>query len=196
MLRLSTLAKASRPLTRSLHASAPSSFLVRSLDDVRQKDRVVTSEDGALETRRYLVRNDECGFSVQQEILKKGAPVRLEFQNHVYALLVTRGNGHVRLLDVGEGPGQFQDVKEGSLVALNATEAVEIEAKSDELHAVSVMNPPIFGVETRSASGVFPAVDSDGEALESFDLSKVDQLFSAPESLKGGSAPMKDDPLF
>jgi len=74
---------------------------------------------------------------------------------------------------------------------------VEIEAESDELHAVSVMNPPLYGVEKRNEStGVFPVVDPDGEALESFDLSKVDRLFSAPESLKGGSAPMKDDPLF
>lgn len=198
MMRLSTLAvKLSKPLSRSLHASAPSSFLVRSLDDVVARQRVITSDDGALETRRYLVRNDECGFSIQQEILKKGAPVRLEFQNHVYALLVTRGNGRVRLLDVGEGPGQVQDVAEGSLVALNAAEAIEIEAQSDELHAVSVMNPPLFGVEKRSdATGVFPAVDADGEALESFGLDNVDRMFSAPESLKGGSAPMKDDPLF
>ncbi|KAG7386261.1 hypothetical protein PHYPSEUDO_000475 [Phytophthora pseudosyringae] len=198
MLRLSMLAaKASTPLARSLHASAPSSFLVRSLDDVRQKHRVITSDDGALETRRYLVRNDECGFSVQQEVLKKGVPVRLEFQNHVYALLVTRGSGRVRLLDVGEGPGQVQDVAEGSLVALNAAEAIEIEAESDELHAVSVMNPPLFGIEKRNdTTGVFPAVDPDGEPLESFGLSGVDRLFSAPESLKGGSAPMKDDPLF
>lgn len=104
------------------------------------------------------MRNDECGFSLQQEVLKKGAPVRLEFQNHVYALLVTRGSGRVRLLDVGKG--QTQDVSEGSLVALNAAEAVEIEATSDELHAVSVMNPPVFGVEKRSpTTGVFPAVD-------------------------------------
>ncbi|KAL3660438.1 hypothetical protein V7S43_014591 [Phytophthora oleae] len=198
MLRLSTLAvMAPKPLTRSLHASAPSSFIIRSLDDVRQRHRVITSDDGALETRRYLVRNDECGFSVQQEVLKKGASVRLEFQNHVYALLVTHGNGRVRLLDVGEGPGQFQKVAEGSLVALNAAEAIEIEAESDELHAVSVMNPPVFGVEKKNdTTGVFPAVDPDGEPLESFDLSKVERLFSAPESLKGGSAPMKDDPLF
>ncbi|GMF34932.1 unnamed protein product [Phytophthora lilii] len=86
---------------------------------------------------------------------------------------------------------------EGSLVALNAAEAVEIEAETDELHAVSVMNPPVFGVEKRrDATGVFPAVDPDGEELESFGLDKVDRLFTAPESLKGGSAPMKDDPLF
>ncbi|KAE8905637.1 hypothetical protein PF005_g14541 [Phytophthora fragariae] len=194
--RLPSLAvKVSRPLSRALHASAPSSFLVRSLDDVRQSSSVITSDDGALETRRYLVRNDECGFSLQQEVLQKGAPVRLEFQNHVYALLVTRGKGRVRLLDVGEG--QTHEVREGSLVALNAAEAVEIEATSDELHAVSVMNPPVFGVEKRSATtGVFPAVDADGEELESFGLASVDRLFTAPESLKGGSAPMKDDPLF
>ncbi|CEG39565.1 ectoine synthase [Plasmopara halstedii] len=189
--------KVSKSLTRFLHTSAPKSFLLRSLDDVRRDNRVISSNDGALETRRYLVRNDECGFSVQHEVIQKGTPVRLEFQNHVYALLVTRGNGRVRLLDISEGPRQFQSVAEGSLVALNASEVVEIEAITDELHAVSVMNPPVFGVEKRDdATGVFPAVNPDGEALDSFDLSQVDQLFSAPESLKGGSAPMKDDPLF
>uniref|UniRef100_M4B337 L-ectoine synthase n=1 Tax=Hyaloperonospora arabidopsidis (strain Emoy2) TaxID=559515 RepID=M4B337_HYAAE len=188
-----------RPPSRSFHASAPAPFLVRSLDDVRQSRRVVTSgKHGALETRRYLVRNDECGFSLQQEILQKGACVRLEFQNHVFALLVTRGRGRVRLLDgKNDDPGQTHDVAEGSLVALNAAEAMELEAVSDELHAVSVMNPPLYGVEQKNEmTGVFPAVDADGEELESFDLSGVHRLFTAPESLKGGSAPMKDDPLF
>ncbi|TDH71746.1 hypothetical protein CCR75_009409 [Bremia lactucae] len=198
MLRLFRIAsKVSAPRTRPLHNSAPSSFLLRSLEDVRQSGRVITSIDDALETRRYLVRSDACGFSLQHEVLKKGAPVRLEYRNHVYALLVTRGNGSVRLLDVGKGPSQTQHVSEGSLVALNAAEAIEIEVESDELHAVSVMNPPVFGAEQRhDATGVFPVVDKDGEAYESFDLSQVDHLFSAPDSLKGGSAPMKDDPLF
>ncbi|CAI5735912.1 unnamed protein product [Peronospora destructor] len=186
--------RVSTPFVRFLHASASSFYLVRSLDDVRQSDRVITSENGMLETRRYLVRNDECGFSMQQEVLKKGSPVHLVFHNHVYALLITRGKGRMRLLD---GPGPFQDVAEGSLLALKAAEAVEIEAISDELHAVSVMNPPLFGGEKKNeTTGVFPAVDLDGEELESFDLAIGSRLFSTPESLKGGSAPMKDDPLF
>ncbi|KAF4319263.1 hypothetical protein BBO99_00004206 [Phytophthora kernoviae] len=186
-----------RPLSRSLHATGASSYLVRSLDDVRQQQRVISSNNGALETRRYLVRADECGFSVQHEVLKKGEPVRLEFQNHVYALLITRGSGRVRLLDVGESQGEYQEVTEGSLVALKAAEAVELEAQSDELHAVSVLNPPLFGSEERNKqTGVFPAVDLDGEELESYNHTDVNRMFSAPESLKGGSAPMKDDPLF
>ncbi|CAI5731563.1 unnamed protein product [Hyaloperonospora brassicae] len=193
------LSAGARPLRRSLHASASRSFLVRSLDDVRQSSRVVTSgANNALETRRYLVRNDECGFSMQQEVLQKGASVRLAFPNHVFALLVTRGEGRVRLLDGHDGSGQTtHSVAEGALVALNAAEAIELEAVSDELHAVSVMNPPLYGVEQAHATtGVFPAVDADGEELESFDLAGVSRLFTAPESLKGGSAPMKDDPLF
>ncbi|KAI9914698.1 hypothetical protein PsorP6_007085 [Peronosclerospora sorghi] len=189
--------KTSRAVARSVHASASTLFLVRSLEDIQQSERVRTSPDGSYETRRYLVRNDECGFSVQQEVMKKGALVRLEFQNHVCALFVTRGKGRVRLLDVGAGPGQFQDVAEGSLVALNADDAVEVEAMTDELHAVSVMNPPLFGPEQKNEeTGVFPVMDADGETLESFDLSNVQRLFTVPESLKVGSAPMKDDPLF
>ena len=68
-------------------------------------------------------------------------------------LLVTRGEGRVRLLDGHDGSGQTtHDVAEGALVALNAAEAIELEAVSDELHAVSVMNPPLYGVEQAHAT--------------------------------------------
>lgn len=87
---------------------------------------------------RYLVRGDECGFSVQHEILKKGTPVRLEFRNHVYAVMITSGHGKVALLDhqgnVSEN--NVHKVSTGSFFALNASESIELEAESDELHAV------------------------------------------------------------
>ncbi|KAE8890157.1 hypothetical protein PF005_g32515 [Phytophthora fragariae] len=56
--------------------------------------------------RRFQVRNDEYGFSLQQEVLLKGAPACIEFQNNVYALLMMRGSGRMRLLDAGEGQTQ------------------------------------------------------------------------------------------
>ncbi|KAE8977791.1 hypothetical protein PR001_g24288 [Phytophthora rubi] len=42
----------------------------------------------------------------QQEVLLKGAPACIEFQNNVYALLLMRGSGRMRLLDAGEGQTQ------------------------------------------------------------------------------------------
>lgn len=60
----------------------------------------------------------------------------------------------------------------------------------------SVMNPPLVGPEQRLANGVFPAIDSDGVERESYDLNTSRRLFEAPESLKTGSSPMKNDPLF
>jgi len=148
--------------------------------------------------RRYLVRGDDCGFSIQREVLQKGLALRLAFSNHVYAVLVTRGEGHVRLLEAAGHveEGELRRLAEGSLFALNAAEVAELSADSDELEFVSVMNPPLFGAEQRQDNGVFPVVDADGIEHEAFDHTSVRRLFEVPSALKGGSAPMKDDPLF
>lgn len=58
------------------------------------------------------------------------------------------------------------------------------------------MNPPLAGAEERKANGVFPVTDEDGVEHDAYDQKAVQRLFEAPESLKGGSKPMKDDPLF
>lgn len=60
----------------------------------------------------------------------------------------------------------------------------------------SVMNPPLVGSEQRLANGVFPVVDQDGVEREAYDHNMSRRLFEAPESLKAGSSPMKNDPLF
>lgn len=60
----------------------------------------------------------------------------------------------------------------------------------------SVMNPPLVGSEQRLANGVFPVVDQDGVEREAYDHTMSRRLFEAPESLKTGSSPMKNDPLF
>lgn len=148
--------------------------------------------------RRYLVRGDDCGFSIQHEVLKKGTPLRLVFTNHVYAVLVTRGAGRVQLLEASGHveEGEARQIGEGSLFALNAAEVAELTADTDELEFVSVMNPPLFGAEERQDNGVFPVVDADGIEHESYGHTSVRRLFEVPSALKGGSAPMKDDPLF
>ncbi|TYZ68656.1 hypothetical protein PybrP1_000296 [[Pythium] brassicae (nom. inval.)] len=180
---------------RLLHASRTSAFLFRSPADALQN--AVTSENGALESRRYLMRGDECGFSVQLEVLQKGRPVQLEFRNHVYAVLVTSGRGALVHLDGhGAKSGSSHALAPGAFFALNASDRVELVAESDELQLVSVLNPPLVGSEKRLENGVFPVVDPDGVQHEEFDLSTSRRLFEAPESLKTGSSPMKNDPLF
>lgn len=86
-----------------------------------------------------MLRSDECGFSVQHEILKKGAPVQLEFRNHVYAVMITSGRGKLTHLESHSSNGKataVHDVAAGSFFALNASDRIELEAESDELHAV------------------------------------------------------------
>jgi hypothetical protein len=59
------------------------------------------------------------------------------------------------------------------------------------------MNPPLVGPETTNAeTGVFPVIDADGREHESVGHEAIRRLCEPPESLKGGSSPMKDDPLF
>ncbi|TMW55682.1 hypothetical protein Poli38472_010564 [Pythium oligandrum] len=181
--------------TRGLHGTSARAFLFRAPTDVP----AIATENGAVESRRYVVRNDGLGFSMQHEVLRKDTPVRLEFRNHVYAVLVTKGSGSLQLFDShGNAISRHHhELTEGSCFALSASEQIEITAKTDELHVVSVMNPPLAGDEQRNPdTGVFPVIDHDGIERESFDHSQIRRLCEPPESLKGGSSPMKDDPLF
>lgn len=86
---------------------------------------------------RYLLRGDECGFSMQLEVLQKGRPVQLEFRNHVYAVLVMSGHGALVHLD-GQGgkSGSSHALAPGAFFALNASDRVELVAESDELQLV------------------------------------------------------------
>ncbi|DAZ97112.1 TPA: hypothetical protein N0F65_010435 [Lagenidium giganteum] len=192
-VRAATRACVNQQRVRALHASRASPLIVRDCADV-PSERVVVGRNGH-ESRRVLVRSDECGFSVQQEHFQRGKPVKLTFQNHVCALVVTQGKGRLRLLDA-RARGKEVALQEGSCVALSADEAVEVEAETDSLVAISVMNPPLAGTERQKPSGVFPVIDGDGVELEAYDHEAARRLFAPPESLRGGSSPMKDDPLF
>ncbi|KAJ0399268.1 hypothetical protein P43SY_001852 [Pythium insidiosum] len=186
--------------SRALHASRTAPFLFRSLDDVARDGRVMHLENGAVESRRYLVRGDGCGFSMQHEIFRKAqGPATLEYRNHVCAVMVTKGSGRLHFFDShGNTVARHEHtLAEGSFFALEAAERIEIEPESEELHVISVMNPPLVGSEQRHPeSGVFPVIDHDGIEREEFDHSMIRRLCEPPSSLKGGSEPMRDDPLF
>ncbi|EQC33162.1 hypothetical protein SDRG_09148 [Saprolegnia diclina VS20] len=176
---------------RSFHASAARSLLVRSLDGLLA-DGKVTNVD-SVESRRYLTRDDGLGFSLQHEIISKGTPLRLHMKNHVQAMYVILGEGS---LEIHSAVHHSHALSPGTCIAIDEQEDFSIVASSAELHVLSVTNPPLVGDEGPDSDRVIPAIDTQGNAYAEYSQAIVDRLFRPPTSLKGGSAPMKDHPLF
>lgn len=170
-------------------------FLYRNKEDVIAKSQA--TKEGEKFVKRFLVRGDGLGFSLQHETFPKGKPVVQEYRNHVQAVMVLQGAGEIRVQDkVKKDKSRTYHLAPGIVFAVDAQEHHTITAFSDELHTVSVFNPPLAGEEKPNKEGVLPAVDSDGQAHYGYDHKLAKRLFEPPHSLKGGSSDMKDDPLF
>ncbi|OQS07550.1 hypothetical protein THRCLA_00442 [Thraustotheca clavata] len=182
----------SHKMLRSFHASARRSLIVRSLEDIAAEGKVLRVKD-AFESRRYLTRDDGLGFSMQHDVVEKGKPMHLHLKNHVQAMYVIKGEG---ILEVEHKNHHSYELQPGTCIAIDAQEEFSLVAKSDELHVLSVINPPIVAHEGPDKDHVIPAIDTQGNEYTEYSQAIVDRLFRPPTVLKGGSAPMKDHPLF
>ncbi|OQS00892.1 hypothetical protein ACHHYP_02181 [Achlya hypogyna] len=178
-------------LRRCFHASAARPVIIRSLEGLLADGKVASID--SYESRRYLTRDDGLGFSLQHEIVTKGAPMRLHLKNHVQAMYVIKGEG---TLEIESAVHHSHVLEPGTCIALDQQEDFSLVATTDELHVLSVTNPPLVAEEGPDANRVIPAIDTQGTVYPEFSLTSVDRLFRPPTALKGGSAAMKDDPLF
>lgn len=79
---------------------------------------------------------------MQHAILRQQQSATLRYQNHVVAVMVTQGEGEMRVISphnkkkAASQEHPSYKLSSGSFFALNAAETVEIEAMTKELHLV------------------------------------------------------------
>lgn len=96
---------------------------------------------------RLLTEMDNMGFTVCHTIVSKGTESRLQYRRHLEACYCIKGAGQVISAD-GE---TTLNLKAGALYALDKNDAHRLIASKDEdLHLVSVFNPPLTGKEKHS----------------------------------------------
>lgn len=131
-------------------------MLVRTPEDVRSAGRVGELNGGSGTIAHIIVNADQVGFSYSDVRLRPGHRSEHRHKHHVMASLVLEG----ALAVTDRGTGQAHRLGPGGLYFSTPGEAHEIQAL-DEVHMISVFNPPLIGNETLDGDGGYPA-DGNG----------------------------------
>jgi L-ectoine synthase len=117
-------------------------MIVRSLDDV------APVEWGNGLSTRLLTKPDGMGFAVADTLVRKGTSSALQYRNHLEACYCISGSG-----EVVEKDGTRHKITPGTIYALDEHDAHHLVASDHEdLHLVSIWNPPINGDERHTLS--------------------------------------------
>ncbi|MBO6922741.1 MAG: ectoine synthase [Roseicyclus sp.] len=93
---------------------------------------------------RLLTEADNMGFTVCHTIVNRGTESRLQYRRHLEACYCIKGQGKVTSAD----GTTILEVLPGSLYVLDQHDAHHLIASDEEdLHLVSVFNPPLNGTE-------------------------------------------------
>lgn len=123
-------------------------MIVRTLEDLIDTDRDVRAPTFA--SRRFLLAEDGCGFSMHDTVLKAGTETPMWYQHHIEAVYCIEGEGELEAED-----GTVHPVRPGTFYALDGHEKHTLRVTRD-LRAICVFNPPLVGQETHDDEGTYP----------------------------------------
>ncbi|WP_406504928.1 ectoine synthase [Streptomyces sp. NBC_00212] len=115
---------------------------------VRSIDTLAPVEWGNGLSYRVLTESDGMGFAVCDTLVRRGTTSALQYRNHLEACYCVGGSG-----EVVEKDGTRHKIVQGTIYALDQHDPHYLVASDDEdLHLVSIFNPPINGTEKHSLS--------------------------------------------
>ncbi|SJN31503.1 L-ectoine synthase [Micrococcus lylae] len=114
----------------------------------RNRGQAETVEWGGGTSDRLLVEKDNMGFAVCHTIVKQGTASKLEYRNHLEACYCISGSG-----SVVEKDGTVHEITPGTIYVLDEHDPHELRGgETEDMHLVSIFNPPITGDEKHTLS--------------------------------------------
>lgn len=133
-------------------------MIVTRLDDIVDTDRDVRAENGNWVSRRFLLRSDGTGFSLNETTIFAGTETLIWYKNHVEAVYCVGGRGEIEDLTTGT----VHPITDGTMYALNGHEKHYLRA-SEDMRMICVFNPPLSGAEDHDAEGTYPLMEEDDD---------------------------------
>lgn len=125
-------------------------MIIRNLEDLKERGNYA-EKPGYWTSARYLLREDNVGFTLTQTTVAAGQALILEYKNHIEANLIIEGEATLTDLDANKtyhlGPG--------SKYTLDKHDKHKLEAITD-LRIVCVFTPALVGGETHDENGSYP----------------------------------------
>ena len=103
-------------------------MIIKTLDGLKGTDRDKTIAHGTVGTVRYLLRDDDCGFSVSDVKVPAGTSNELQYRHHVEANLVLEGEGTVEEI----ATGKKHPLKPGTIYVVFPQDRHRVSARTNQ----------------------------------------------------------------
>ncbi|MGY0694452.1 ectoine synthase [Virgibacillus sp. FSP13] len=124
-------------------------MIVKSLEDIIGTEDETSGENWT--SRRFLLKKDNVGFSVNDTLIKAGTENYFWYKNHIEAVYCIEGEGEIEKVETGE----VWQLKAGTMYTLDENDKHLLRART-QMRMVCVFNPPLVGTETHNEEGYYP----------------------------------------
>lgn len=118
------------------------------LEDLLGTERDVKDDNWA--SRRFLLKDDNVGFSLHDTVLYAGTETYIWYKNHIEAVYCIEGEAEIETVEDGK---KYQ-IKPGTMYCLDGHEKHYLRAKTD-FRVLCVFNPALVGNEIHDEEGVY-----------------------------------------
>lgn len=126
-------------------------MIVRTLEEIIGTDRDVHSETGNWVSRRFVLDDDQAGFSFHETIIKAGTESHLWYKNHIEAVYCVAGDGEIEDLKTGK----VYPIKDGTMYLLNEHDEHLLRGGKEDMRLICTFNPPVTGREMHDEDGAY-----------------------------------------
>ena len=123
-------------------------MIVKNINDLIGSARDIRGEVWA--SRRFLIADDNVGFTLTETTVEPGADLTLWYKNHIEANYVIEGTGEVENAETGE----VFPLTAGTTYTLDKNDKHHLRAFT-RLKLVCVFNPALTGAEVHDKDGAY-----------------------------------------
>ncbi|BDZ67062.1 ectoine synthase [Methanobacterium ferruginis] len=130
-------------------------MIVRTLEEIEGSSREVFAENNNWVSKRFLIEEDDMGFSFNETIIYANTETLIWYKNHVEAVYCVEGEGEIETTN----DGTVYPIKPGTMYALDKHDRHYLRAYKKDLRLLCVFNPALVGTEIHDKDGSYVKVN-------------------------------------
>jgi len=126
-------------------------MIVKTLEEIEGSSREVFAANNNWVSKRFLIAEDNMGFSFNETIIHANTETLIWYKNHVEAVYCVEGEGEIETTE----DGAVYPIKPGTLYALDKHDRHYLRAYEKDLRLLCLFNPALVGDEVHDEDGSY-----------------------------------------
>lgn len=126
-------------------------MIVRTVEEIEGSSREVFAENNNWVSKRFIIAEDNMGFSFNETIIHANTETLIWYKNHVEAVYCVDGKGEIETTN----DGTVYPIKPGTMYALDKHDRHYLRAYEKDLKLLCVFNPALVGDEVHDRDGSY-----------------------------------------